>query len=175
MKINLFEKIKIEKIEKKKIESDFTYHELIRSDTAKRKNIKNIPNEEQIENLERLITNILQPVRDKFGPIRVTSGFRSPELCKALGSSIYSNHTRGEAADIEPVDKNIKLIDIMDWIYYNCEFRELIAEYFPDGWVHVAYRKNQNIKKVKLKDADHTYLECSLPYINSIYKKGLED
>ena len=74
---------------------NFTLQELIKSDTAIRKGINNNPNAEQIEKLKLLCENILQPVRDHFGRVKVTSGFRSPELCHAVGSSVNSQHARG--------------------------------------------------------------------------------
>ena len=118
--------------------ANFKYKEFVRSDVAKRKDIDNTPEDWQWENIERLAVNVLQPVRDQFGPIRITSGFRSVELCSAIGSSANSNHARGEAADIEPVNDDVTLTEIMDWIDKNLDYRELIAEYFPDGWIHVA-------------------------------------
>ena len=66
---------------------NFTLSELIKSDTAIRKGINNNPNAEQIEKLKALCENILQPVRDHFGRVKVTSGFRSVDLCLAIGSS----------------------------------------------------------------------------------------
>lgn len=150
-------------------DSHFTYNEFIKSDTALRKGIDNKPNGDQINNIGKLVDRVLEPTRDKFGPIRITSGFRTPELCLAIGSSPTSNHTRGEAADIEPVNCHIQLIDVLEWIYNNCEFRELIAEYFPLGWIHVAYREGANVKKLKLKDKDHNYKVVSLDYIKNIY------
>jgi zinc D-Ala-D-Ala carboxypeptidase len=67
---------------------NFTLQELIKSDTAIRLNIDNNPNANQIEKLKQLCENVLQPVRDHFGPVKVTSGFRPrPDLCKAIGSS----------------------------------------------------------------------------------------
>ena len=63
---------------------NFTLSELTKSDTAIRKGINNNPNAEQIEKLKALCENILQPVRDHFGRVKVTSGFRSPELCHAI-------------------------------------------------------------------------------------------
>ena len=63
---------------------NFTLSELTKSDTAIRKGINNNPNAEQIEKLKTLCEKILQPVRDHFGRVKVTSGFRSPELCVAL-------------------------------------------------------------------------------------------
>ena len=67
---------------------NFTLQELIKSDTAIRKGINNNPNAEQIEKLKLLCENILQPVRDHFGRVKVTSGYRSDKLCIAIKSSI---------------------------------------------------------------------------------------
>ena len=55
--------------------------------------------EEHIENLKLLCENILQPVRNEWGVVSVSSGYRSPELCVAIGSSERSQHARGQAAD----------------------------------------------------------------------------
>ena len=149
---------------------NFQYKEFIKSNTALRKGIVNIPNENQWESIERVAANIAQPLRNQFGPIRITSGFRSIPLCIEIGSSAKSNHTRGEALDIEPINSNVKLVDILKWVYDNLDYRELIAEYFPGGWVHVAYRLNKNIKKLKLKDKNHNYSVVSMPYILNIYE-----
>ena len=73
---------------------NFTLQELIKSDTAVRLGVDNNPNANQIEKLKLLCENILQPVRDHFGPVTVTSGFRSPDLCLKIGSSITSQHTK---------------------------------------------------------------------------------
>ena len=70
---------------------NFSLQELIKSDTAIRKGIDNNPNADQIEKLKALCENILQPVRDHFGRVKVTSGYRSPELCSAIGSSVNTN------------------------------------------------------------------------------------
>ena len=148
----------------------FTYKEFVTSETAIRRGIKNEPNEEQWKAIEELARNVLQPIRNKFGRIRITSGFRSVELCNAVGSNANSNHARGEAADIEPLESNVKLIDILEFIHNELNYRELIAEFFPDGWVHVAYRKNGNEKILKLKDNKHNYDKLSLDEIKKIYK-----
>jgi len=63
---------------------NFTLQELIKSDTAIRKGIDNNPNSDQIAKLKLLCDNILQPVRDHFGPVTVTSCYRSPELSLLL-------------------------------------------------------------------------------------------
>jgi len=93
---------------------NFTLSELIKSDTAIRKGINNNPNAEQIEKLKDLCENILQPVRDHFGRVKITSGFRSVELCEAIGSSSRSQHAKAEAADFECV--GVDNAELFDWI-----------------------------------------------------------
>ena len=149
---------------------NFRYKEFVRSATALRLGIRNIPNEQQWQSIERVAGNIIQPVREKFGPMRITSGFRSVDLCIAIRSSARSNHTRGEALDFEPVSSKVRLVDILKWIHTNLDYRELIAEYFPGGWVHAAYRLNKNVRKLKLKDDSHRYEVVSMPYILNIYE-----
>lgn len=149
--------------------SNFQYNEFIKSDTALRRGIKNIPNNAHWQNIEKLTQNILQPIRARFGRLRITSGYRSVELCEAIGSSSTSNHTRGEAADIEPLAPKVTLIDILKFIHNTLPHRELIAEYFPHGWVHVAYREGGNDKILKLKDKKHHYERVDLDYILKLY------
>ena len=74
---------------------NFSLQELIKSDTAISKGIDNNPNADQIEKLKALCENILQPVRDHFGRVKVTSGYRSPELCGAIGNSVNNQHAAG--------------------------------------------------------------------------------
>ena len=91
---------------------NFSLLELTKSDTAIRRGIDNNPNADQVEKLKLLCENILQPVRDHFGRVKVTSGFRSPELCQAIGSSVNSQHAKAEAADFEcPGVDNTELSD----------------------------------------------------------------
>lgn len=148
---------------------NFQYKEFVKSDTATRRGIPNIPTEEEWVRIEELAVNVLQPIREKFGRLRITSGFRSVELCEAIGSSSTSNHARGQAADIEPINPNITMMEVLEWIHGNLEYRELIAEYFPDGWIHVAYRREGNAKTLKLKDATHHFDRVPLGYIKGIY------
>ena len=102
---------------------NFTLTELTKSDTAIRKGINNNPNAEQIEKLKSLCENILQPVRDHFGRVKVTSGFRSPELCVAIGSSINSQHAKAEAADFECV--GVDNAELADWIKRELPYDQL--------------------------------------------------
>ena len=121
---------------------NFSLQELIKSDTAIRKGINNNPNSGQIEKLKALCENILQPVRDHFGPVTITSGFRSPDLCLKIGSSINSQHTKAEAVDFECMGKDNA--EVADWVYKNLDYDQMILEYYVpgepnSGWVHCSY------------------------------------
>jgi len=121
---------------------NFSLQELSKSDTAIRLGIPNEPNANQIEKLKLLCENILQPVRDHFGPVMVTSGFRSPELCIRIGSSINSQHCKAEAVDFECPGKDNA--EVADWIYKNLDFDQMILEFYVpgeanSGWVHCSY------------------------------------
>lgn len=86
------------------ITRNFTLEELVRSPTASRLSIPNTPSESVMHNLILLCNNILQPLRNAYGkPIIVNSGYRSPELNKAIGGAKNSQHMRGQAADITPL------------------------------------------------------------------------
>ena len=121
---------------------NFTLSELIKSDTAIRKGINNNPNAEQIEKLKALCENILQPVRDHFGRVKITSGFRSPELCTAIGSSVNSQHAKAEAADFEVI--GVDNAELADWINRELPYDQLICEFYTpgepnSGWIHCSY------------------------------------
>jgi len=148
---------------------NFKYGEFIKSDVATRFGIINMPSDEEWEKIELLAVMVLQPVRNHFGRIRITSGFRSKKLNKTIGGSETSNHCRGEASDIEPLEEEVTLLDIIKWIYNNLEFRTLILEFPPDGWVHVDYRENSNIKRLRLKDKDHNYKDVTIEYLEKLY------
>lgn len=152
--------------------SNFRYAEFLKSMTATRLGIVNAPpGEEEWKNIELLASNVLQPVRNEFGPIRILSGFRSKELNRVVGGSDNSLHCYGFAADIEPLKENVKLMSVLEFIYENLEFKELIAEYFDrNGWVHVAYVNGSNDKKLKLKDEVHNYRIVSVDYLKELYK-----
>ena len=110
---------------------NFTLSELTKSDTAIRKGIDNGPNADQVDKLKLLCENILQPVRDHFGRVKVTSGFRSVELCTAIGSSANSQHAKAEAADFEC--PGIDNVELFDWIKNNLEPDQLILEFSTPG------------------------------------------
>ena len=162
-----------------KLTNDFTLNEMTRSSVASRLGIANVPTYDQIQNLKELCIEILQPARDHFGRININSGFRSPELCRAIGSNEHSNHAFGLAADIEADSQNVYNFDLLLWIYQNCEFKELIAEFFDKddpraGWVHVAYQRGNNKRQLKLKDKTHNYEHVEIEYLKKLYKRQIK-
>ena len=130
---------------------NFSLIELTKSQTAERKGIDNTPSPEHQDNLKSLCTHVLQPIRDHFSRVvSVSSGYRSPELCTAIGSKITSQHARGEAADFEIFGVSNK--ELADYINEELEYDQLILEYWKEsdpnsGWVHCSYSKNDNRKQ----------------------------
>ena len=129
----------------------FKLEEFTKSMTATRKGIDNTPGAGDIKNLENVCYEILEPVRAKFEkPITITSGYRSEELCEAIGSSKNSQHAKGEAADFEMFGVDNK--ELAKYIKNNLVFDQLILEFYnPDdpssGWVHCSYSKEENRKQ----------------------------
>ena len=133
-----------------KLTANITLDDLTKSQIAERKGINNNPNPKQIDNLKALATNILQPVRDHFGRVKVTSGYRSVELCMAIGSSANSQHAKAEAADFEVMGTDNA--ELADWIYANLDFDQLILEFYTpgepnSGWIHCSYTTDQPRKQ----------------------------
>ena len=129
----------------------FKLEEFTKSMTATRKGIKNEPGSGDIKNLENICYEILEPVRAHFDkPITITSGYRSEELCVAIGSKKTSQHALGMAVDMEiPSESNLK---VALWIQNNCDFDQLILEYYTgeanSGWIHVSFHEGNNRKQV---------------------------
>jgi hypothetical protein len=125
--------------------------EVIRSESAKRKGISNMPTAEHIENFKLLAKNIFQPIREYFNiPINISSGYRSAALNKVIGGSKTSQHCTGEAIDIDMDGTSITNAAIFNYIKDNLEFDQLIWEFGtktnPD-WVHVSYEATGKQRK----------------------------
>ena len=124
-----------------KLTKNFSLGEMTKSQTALRRGIDNTPTPDKIDPLILLCQKVLQPVRDHFDrPVTITSGYRSPELCAAIGSKITSQHTKGQAADFEV--PGVSNMQVAQWIADNCEFDQLILECFTGGntgWIHCSY------------------------------------
>lgn len=116
----------------------FVRGEFTRSTTAARKGIDNTPPEMCWERLTALVENVIDPLRDVFGPIRITSGYRSPALNAAVGGAPSSKHMIGEAADVEPVDPKYTTRDLFLYIVDKMKFDQVIWE-FGGAWVHVSW------------------------------------
>ena len=147
----------------------FTLEEFEKSQTATRKGIKNKAGSGEIKNLGDLCYEVLEPVRAKFDkPVTITSGFRSKELCLAIGSSENSQHTCANgsaAADFEIA--GVSNLEVALWLTNNVSFDQCILEFWKDGepnsgWIHVSFHEGSNRKQV-------------LTYSGGEYKNGLPD
>ena len=128
---------------------NFTYEELIKSDTARIRKISNIPDEHQKKNLKRLAKDLLQPIRDAYGkPITVTSGFRCEELNRAVGGSKTSAHRYGLAADIL-CDDNRRLWNVILSLRDEgkIDFDQLIDEKNLK-WIHIGLSEGKNRNQI---------------------------
>ena len=148
-----------------KLSEHFTLAELCKTKTG----IKNVPNEAQVENLKRLCgwleelrlrynLNKKEKIKnkDEEEPIIINSGFRSPEVNRAVGGSATSNHLTGCAVDIRVcgIEQLLRyaviLLDISD--ESKEPFDELLVEKKgPVMWLHFAVRPNDNRRKVRLR------------------------
>ena len=140
------------------LSKNFSLAELTKSQTAERKGIPNIPIDEHIECMTDLCENILQPIRDEFGSFIVSSGYRSPELCVSIGSSLTSQHTKGQAADFEVA--GIDNYKLARWIDDNLIFDQLILECYTGGntgWIHCSYVKDENRAETLTYDRSNGY------------------
>ena len=130
---------------------NFSLEEMCKSSTALRKNINNSPNDLQVQSMTALCKNILQPIRDEFGPFIVSSGFRSVALCQAIGSKATSQHAKGQAADFEV--PGVDNYELALWIDTNLSYDQLILEYYSggnSGWIHCSYVPNGRKQKLTI-------------------------
>ena len=131
--------------------------EATKSVTALRLNIDNTPNGTALNNMKILAEKVFEPLREWVGgPIKITSFYRSPDLCIALGSKTSSQHTckNGAAIDIDDVYGHKTNKEMFEWIKENLDFDQLIYEFGneenPD-WVHVSYVDPENNRNRILK------------------------
>lgn len=118
----------------------FSINELCQSDVAKAQNIDNTPTDAGRNNLQLLVDNLLDPLREMYGkPICVNSGYRSQALNKAVKGTPSSQHTKGCAVDIV-CDDNEKLFNL---IKEHFNYDQLINEH-NYKWIHVSYVEGVN-------------------------------
>jgi|TARA_R110001592_G_scaffold10073_1_gene52497 zinc D-Ala-D-Ala carboxypeptidase len=137
----------------------FSLKEMTQSQTALRHGLDNTPSNLQKDNLINLCRFILEPLREHFdeSPIKITSGFRSEQLCEILGSKATSQHCKGEAADFEIIGYDNK--KTAEYIKQSMNFDQLILEYYDEsdinsGWIHCSYKTSDNRKMSLIKDKD---------------------
>jgi hypothetical protein len=140
-----------------KLSENLSLSEIIRSESAKRKGVSNMPTEEHIANLKVLAEKVFQPIRENFRvPILISSGYRSKELNAAIGGSLTSQHCSGEAIDIDMdgTPHGVTNADVFNFIKNKLEFDQIVWEFGtatnPD-WVHVSYKVKGGNRKQILK------------------------
>mgnify|MGYP003649928830 CR=1 FL=1 len=145
-----------------RLSKNFVLSEITRSNTAKRLGISNEPTKSHLENMQRLISNLIQPMRDELGPVRISSGYRSKALNRAIGGSSKSQHCKGQALDLQ-FWKDGKMCneEVYKWILNShLEFDQMINE-FDFAWIHISLKKDKNRKQVleayKDEDGDTKY------------------
>lgn len=144
---------------------NFSLNELTQSETALRKGLNNVPTQAIIDSLQTLAVNVLQPIRDHYGKgVKVSSGYRSPEVNAAVGGSKVSDHCKGQAADIEI--PGLPNMELATYIKDNLKFTQLILEFYTpgvvdSGWVHVSYNPDNlkcQVMTAVIKDGKTVYL-----------------
>lgn len=130
------------KIDERMLTAHFSLREMCASGTAIRLGIENVPDEAVIKRLQQLCEHVLEPLRQRFGVIRITSGYRCERLNRAVGGVKNSQHLRGEAADIHVSDIEVGR-KMFRFIKENLEFDQLLFEHIRENgvcWLHVSYR-----------------------------------
>ena len=127
-----------------KLSNNLSVKEVTKSNTAKRFGIDNRPTIEHLQNLKAIALNIFQPTRDYFKkPIYVSSGYRSKALNKKIGGSKKSQHSKGQALDLDAhTFGGLTNKELFDFISEHLEFDQIIWEfgtYEEPDWVHVSY------------------------------------
>ena len=131
-----------------KLTKNFSLLELTKSQTAERKGIINTPSAEHQENLRLLCERVLQPIRDHFNRVvTISSGYRSPALCEAIGSKTTSQHAKGQAADFEIYGLSNQ--ELANYIKDKLDYDQLILEFWTpespnNGWIHCSYNEEDN-------------------------------
>ena len=139
-----------------KLSKNLSLAEVTKSATAKRRGIVNAPTEQHLENLKAVAENIFQPVREEFMcPVFVSSGYRSEALNEAIGGSKTSQHSTGEALDLDAdVYGVITNADIFHYIEDRLDYDQLIWEFGTEenpDWVHVSFKKDGGNRREKLR------------------------
>lgn len=131
-----------------------SYEEATKSFTAINHGIDNTPNAAQLTCMKSVGKNIFDPLREYIGrPIKVESFFRCNKLNKLVGGSANSQHTYGQAIDIDDDFGYAKNNEMFYWLAKNVKFDQLLWE-FGNGkspaWIHVSYVDSNNRNKLSI-------------------------
>jgi zinc D-Ala-D-Ala carboxypeptidase len=135
-----------------KLSENFTLEEMTRTDAP----FSNSPNGQSTEKLIYLASYLLQPLRNRFGRIHVTSGFRSREVNKHIGGAFNSQHLLGEAADIVPEDADIDTV--FNWARQFLIYGQIILENKNGSrWIHISLPRifGQNMMAMTYNDGKY--------------------
>lgn len=127
----------------------FWLREFIRSGTAERLGLENVPTEEVVRNLKHLCEKVLEPLRKEMGEaIVINSGYRSPPVNEAVGGEANSQHIKGEAADIRIRNDDVGR-RYFEFIVGKCDYDQCLYEHDKRGnrWIHVSCRRKGNRRK----------------------------
>ncbi len=142
------------KSKKKILSKHISYKEAVRSETATRLNISNIPNEDILKNMVLVAEEVFEPLREwAKHPIRVNSFYRSPKLNAEVRGSLKSSHLSGQAIDISTLGEKSNG-ELFDYIRQNLDYDQLIWEFGNDEnprWIHVSYKSKKENRKDVLK------------------------
>jgi hypothetical protein len=120
----------------------FNYGEFVSSKISAAYGIQNTPSISEVNNGKELYNNIIDPIRNKFGEVEITSGYRNLKLNTLIGGAKNSQHMLGQAVDIKVPD--VSRYDVANWIIHNLEYDQLIME---PSWIHISYSIENNRKE----------------------------
>ncbi|MBU0514401.1 MAG: peptidase M15 [Proteobacteria bacterium] len=150
-----------------RLSRNFTLEEFTRSPWADQQGIDNSLDPRRtvhaqiIENLSALVQKVLQPLRDRVGPINVTSGYRTKKLNDDLNGSTTSQHLIGQAADIVPKNPEVSRLDLIEWALWDgLPFDQLIC-YTYKGHLHFSHRPHPRLE-LRLSPQPGQYLPTTL-------------
>ena len=135
-----------------KLSKYLSLSEVTKSQTATRRGIDNFPTDEHLSNLTLIAEEVFEPLRAYIGrPLHISSGYRSEKLNEAIGGSKTSQHSKGQALDIDGDMTSVSNRAIFNYIMVNLDFDQLIWEFGDDNnpaWVHVSYKKEGNRNQI---------------------------
>lgn len=143
-----------------KLSPNLSLAEVTKSATAIKRGIVNAPTQEHLQNLKLVATHVFQPIREHFGkPLAVSSGYRSEQLNALIGGSKTSQHSLGQALDLDAdVYGRLTNVAVFNYIKEHLEFDQLIWEFGTDdepAWVHVSYKAEGNRGEVLRAHKDY--------------------